>query len=434
MLKAFVGHHLQVFTVLRHRSFRLYWTGNQFHIMGYVLTYFTIGWLAFDLTGSPLDLSFVTLSLAVPSVTLSLVGGAVADRLNPRHVLTVIQSIDAMVVGVLAFLTFTERVELWHLVVGASLMGILFAFDQPNQQALYPRLLPDRRQLSNAVPLLMWAWELNSIAWPAAAGFIIHASGAGTSFLMGAAGYAIMALVLQMLRPRPVPKGNQGNISGNMLEGLRYIWNRPLFRVLIGTCYVNFFLGMSYIFLLPIFAKDVLHVDPRGLGILAAAPAIGASVAIFIVPGLLRRYQSRSLFTVGTIAFGGCLVAFAASPWFIVSLILLAMVGFSGVTYTALTGVTLQALVPDELRGRVMGLYAIIWSLPPLGAAFVAAVANVTGVTWALGGASVLLIVNVLAVNVFSEAFRGLGVVVASDAITSQQDGTAAQSGKQVHC
>jgi MFS family permease len=426
VLKAVIGQQFQVFTVLRYRSFRLYWTGIQFHIMGYALTYFTIGWLAFEFTGSPLDLSFVTLGLAVPSIILNVLGGAVADRLNPKHVLTVVQSIAATVVGVLSFLTFTERVELWHLVVGAFLMGTFLAFDQPNRQALYPRLLPDRRQLTNAVPLLSMAWDLNRIAWPAAAGFIIHAAGAGTSFFMGAAGFGIMAIVVQMLRPRPVPRGNPGNIVGNMAEGLRYIWSRPLFRVLIGTCYVNNFLGMSYIFLLPIFAKDVLEVDARGLGILASAPAVGGVVAVLIVPGLLRRYSGRILFTLGTITFGGCLVAFAASPWFPVSLILLAMVGFSGLMYNVTTGVTLQAHVPDELRGRVMGLYGINWSLPPLGAAIVAAVANFTEVQWAFGGAAVLLIVNILAVNAFSVAFCGLGVADASGAKASQQEGTAA--------
>ncbi len=415
MLRTLIARQFQVFAVLRYPSFRLYWTGFQFHIMGYALTYFTIAWLAFHLTGSALDLSFVTLALAVPSITLNVVGGAVADRLNPKHVLTVVQSIAATIVGVLAFLTLTERVELWHLVVGAALMGAFLAFDHPSRQALYPRLLPDRRQLANAVPLISMAWDLNRIAWPAAAGFIIYVAGPEASFFMGAMGFGIMAAVVQMLRPRRVPPAKQRNMVGNMADGLRYIWSRPLFRVLIGTCYMNNLLGMSYLFLLPIFAKDVLQVDSRGLGILASAAPVGGIMAVLIVPNILRRYRGRSIFTLGTIAFGGSLVAFAASPWFLLSLFLLAMVGFSGIMYTVATEVTLQTHVPDELRGRVMGLYGIVWSLPPLGAGMVAAVANFTGVPWAFGGAAVFLIVNILAVNMFSPALRGLGVVSASD-------------------
>ena len=414
MVRAMVARQLQVFTALRNRGFRLYWTGFQFHIMGYALTFFTIGWLAFHLTGSPLDLSFVTLALAVPSIGLNVVGGAVADRLNPKHVLTVVQSIASSVVAALAFLTLTEQVELWHLVVGSILLGIFLAFDHPSRTALYPRLLSDRQELAKAVPLISMAWDLNRIIWPAAAGFIIHALGAEASFFLGAVGFVVMASVVQLLRPRHVPRSNTNNMIGSMAEGFRYIWSHPLFRVLVSTGYVNNFLGMSYVFLLPIFAKDVLQVDARGLGILASAAPIGGIMAVLIMPNILRRYRGRDIVTLGTLAFAGSLVAFSASPWFFLSLFLMVIIGFTTLTFTVAIVVTLQTLVPDELRGRVMGLYGNIHSLPPLGAAIVAAVASFTGVQWAFGGAVLFLIANILIVNVFNVAFRNLGIVGAS--------------------
>ena len=415
MLRTVIGRQFQVFSVLRHREFRVYWTGLQFQITGLSLTYFTLGYLAFHLTGSALHLSFVTLALAGTSITLNMVGGVVADRLDPRHVLTTVQSIAAVVVSVLAFLTLTERLEIWHLIVGASLVGAFSAFDQPNRHALFPRLLPDRRQLANAVPLISLAWDINRIASPAAAGFMIHAAGAEISLFVGAVGFIIMAATVQLLRPRPVSRATAENMFRNLQEGFRYIRSHPLFRVLFGTSYLNNFLGMSYIFVLPIFAEDVLHVDARGLGIIASTGPVGGIAAGLTVPRLLRRYSARSVITLGTIGFGGFLMAFAASPWYILSVLLMVGVGYSVIMYVVGAEVTLQMHVPDELRGRVMGLYGITWIMPTLGAAAVAAVANFVGAPLALGGAAALIIVNILAVNVFSPALRNLGVVDASD-------------------
>ena len=423
MLLSAITRQLHVFTVLRHSGFRLFWSVLQLQIIGIVMMNFTIGWLAFDLTGSPLDLGYVTLALAVPSVTLTVVGGVFADRLDQRHIITTIQVIVAVVISVLAFLTLTDRIELWHLIAAAFVSGTAQAFDQPSQQALFPRLLPDRRQLINAVPLMSFAWEFNRIITPAIAGFAIRAGGAETSFFVSVSAFGVMAAGMQLLRPRRVARARSSNAFHSLVEGIGYIRHHPLFRVLVGLAYFNSLFGMGYIMLLPIFAADILNVDVLGLGFLASAGGVGAIVAILSAPRVLRRYAGGEVAALGTVLFGSALIAFAFSSWYLLSLLLLVVVGLSSTIVFLVVELNLQVLVPDELRGRVMGLMAIIWALPALGASIVASVANFTSPSQALSGAAVLMLVNIVALGIFSPALRSLGVVGASDfqAITPGQ-------------
>ncbi len=415
MLRSIITRQLHVFTVLRYPGFRLFWSGLQLQIVGIMMMNFTIGWLAFHLTGSPLDLGFVTLAIAVPSVTLTMVGGVFADRLDPRHIITVIEVLIAAVVGVLAFLTLTDRIELWHLVAAAFVSGTVQAFDQPSQQALFPRLLPDQRQLINAVPLMSIAWDFNRIVTPSIAGFVIYAAGAETSFFVSVVAFATMAVVVQLLRPRRVQRVRSGNAFHNLAEGIGYIRRHPLFRVLFGLAYFNSLFGMSYIMLLPIFAEDMLYVDALGLGFLASAGGVGSIAAILSAPKVLRRYAGGKVAVIGTVVFGGTLLAFAFSSWYLLSFFLLVIAGFSATIGFLVVELNLQVMVPDELRGRVIGLMTIIWALPALGAALVASVANFTSPSLALGGAAVLMLLNIVALGIFNPALRGLGVVGASE-------------------
>ena len=406
-----ITRQFHALSVLQYKGFRLFWSGLMLQIAGHTMMQVTVGWLAFNLTGSALDLGYVTLALAVPSVSLTAVGGVFADRWDPRRIIAIIQAVAAVMVTTLAVLSITDRMELWHLIVGAFVTGSVIAFDQPSQQALFPRLLPDRRQLANAVPLIGVAWDFNRIISPAIAGFLIHAGGAGTSFLVSVAGFSAMVVMVQLVRPRKAERIHAGNVFQNLREGVSYIRRHQTFRILVSLAYLNSFLGMSYIPLLPIFAVDVLHVDARGLGFLASAGGVGAIAGGLFAPRMLGRFRAGRLLTVGTLLFGAALTGFAFSTSFPLSMALIAVEAAASTLVFVVIEIVLQMLVPDQLRGRVMGIMTIVWSMPALGAAVIAPIANFTSPSIALGGAAVLMTLNVLAIRIFSPALRNLGAL-----------------------
>ena len=263
-----IGRLLEVFSPLRYRNMRLFWSGLFAQVAGQQMMVVTIGWLVFELTGSPLTLGIINLLQAAPRIILNLLGGALADRWDQRTLIILSQFAAMLVLFGLATLTLTGHIEVWHLGAGALLIGFFHALDEPSRASLFPHLLPRRDLLPTAVPLVSMAWQMSRLTAPAIAGFVIHAAGADVSFFISAAGAALMITTIRLLQVDRIPRAKQGSILQSISEGMKYAWGYDVFRIVIGMAFFNSLLAMGYILMLPVFAADVFEVDSRGLGLL----------------------------------------------------------------------------------------------------------------------------------------------------------------------
>ena len=250
------------------------------------------------------------------------------------------------------------------------------------------------------------AWQLNRIVAPAVAGFVIAASGAGTSFMVSAAGAATMAALVRMIRVPRVTRRTTESLLRTAIEGAHYVRRDPIFRVVIGLAFFNSLFALGYMLMLPVFAADVFEVDSRGLGVMYSAAGAGGILALLTVSPLVRRLGPGRVILGGLGLFASSLVAFAQSPSYELALGFLAVAGFAGHLYTTGGDIVLQTFVPDALRGRVMGLYAMLWGVMPLGAAGLNTAASFIGARDALTGGAGLVLLAAVAVAAAAPALR----------------------------
>ena len=410
-----IGPLLEVFSTLRYRNMRLFWSGLVAQVAGQQMMMVTIGWLTFELTGSPLTLGIINLLQAAPRIILNLLGGALADRWDQRTLIILSQIASMLVLLTIATLTLTGHIEVWHLGVGALLISFFQALDEPSRASLFPHLLPRRDLLATAVPLVSMAWQMGRLTAPAIAGFVIHAAGADLSFFISAAGAAVMITMIRLLRVDRIARSRQGSILQSITEGMKYAWGYDIFRIVIGMAFVNSVLAMGYILMLPVFAADVFKVDARGLGLLYSSGAIGGITALLTVSKMVSRFGAGRVILGGILLLNSTLLAFALSPSFALAVVFMTLAGFAAHVYVTGGEVLLQMLVPDELRGRVMGLYYSLWSIMPLGAALLNSVAEYSGAPLALAGGTTAVLLFALVVGLPNKALRSSRAEIPSE-------------------
>jgi MFS family permease len=379
---------------LKYPQYRNYWLGMLASVSGFQLFFYGQLWLVNELTDSPLFLGYVGLANAVPAILLNLVGGVIADKFDRRRLLVLTQSLSGILIFLLATLVMLDWVEVWHVLAIAFFAGAVNAFDQPVRRALFPHLI-ERKDMMSAVSLNSIIWQGTRIIAPAAAGLIIGFFGTSVNFYVGGAGFVVMAVVARRLRVPPMKGMARGSAIGDLLEGVKYIKKHSIFSFLITLTFFNSFFGMAYFMLMPVIAKDVLEVGAEGMGVLLGASGVGAlMVAVWMsVTSGIRRY---GLLIIGGAAMMGLLIAalgLTAEYWdsFALSIGLLFLAGAAGTMYMNSTTVALQMMVPDGMRGRVMGFHAMTWSILPLSGLWAGALGSVIGVPLAvaIGGFAV---------------------------------------------
>ncbi len=398
----------------RYPAFRAYWSGLLCAVTGFQMFRVAQSWLVYELTGSPLYLGYALAANAIPGIFFNLVGGVFADRMNKRLLVLCTQGVTGVLILVMAVMTLLGTIEVWHVLVLAFLVGAVEAFDNPARQAFFPHLI-DRSVMTSAVALNSSIWQGTRITAPAIAGFLIDLVNTGTALLVSSLGLFVMAVVMLFLRVPPIPQGAPANPARAMWEGMTFIGKNGIFAFLIGMTFFNSFFGMSYVLLMPVFAVDVLDVGARGQGFLLGAGGVG-SLATTVWLGARGGFQHRGLAIVGgAITFGLGVIAFGITShflgWYALALALMLMVGISNSIYMISIQSSLQMLVPDNVRGRVMGFYSMTWSIMPLGGLQAGALASVSWIgapfAVAIGGAAVALFA--LGTGTFNGRIRELG-------------------------
>ena len=389
------------------RDFRLYWLALVTQVIGQHMFAFTLGWLAFEITGSQAQLGFIHLCGFVPQFALTLLGGVLADRIDARKLIGVAQINAAIAMILVGVTTLLGVAQLWHLALGAFLWGFSAAIDEPARASFFPRLLP-RPLLRSAVPLISMAFGSSRVIAPSIAGFLIAAAGAPATFLLCAATVSTMIAVLFLVRPAHGVARPHGSLLNNFTESLRYIRANEVFARVIGAGLLNAILAMGFIHMLPVFAKDVLQVDSRGLGILASAVGVGALAGFLSYAWLQSRLSPRNLIVVALTVYNAALIGLAFSDWYWLSFCALLVAGLCHAYFLTCAQVMLQTLVEDHYRGRVMSVFALVWSLMFLSGFLLNVTGELVGPRLALAGGAVIMLAYVWLSLVRAKALRNV--------------------------
>jgi MFS family permease len=385
-----------VFAALRHRNFRLFITGQFISLCGTWMQVIARGWLVLQLTNSPFAVGLVTALGSLPILFFTLYGGVVADRVNKRQFILVLQSLMLAETLTLAILTATHLITV-HWVMGlAAFAGLLSAFEVPTRQSFLAEIV-DRQDLMNAIALNSSAFNLARVVGPAIAAGLIATVGLAACFFADAASYlAVIISLVRMDRGLP-PKARADSVAVALKQGFSFVFGNRWPRALVTLIATFSVFGFSFLPLMPVFARDALKAGASGYGALVSSVGIGAAGAAFFMAGFGHRVRRSRLVLGSSVLFGIILLAASLAPEFWSALVLFTVTGCIMALNGIAANTTLQSEAPDELRGRVMGFYSFtVLGLAPFGSFQAGWIAEHFGVRVAFQvGAVVCLLVAV---------------------------------------
>jgi MFS transporter, DHA1 family, staphyloferrin A biosynthesis exporter len=397
-----------VFSSLRHRDYRYLWTGTLCMSAGQWIQQVTLGWLLYDLTGSAVLLGVLNGVRSMPFLFLGPIAGVAADRMDRRKMLLVIQPLLAITTVVMGLLVASHLVQVWHLFVFTLITASLWSINQPVRQTLVPNLVP-KRDLMNALALNSMAFNSMKVIGPAVGGLLIAMSGAADNFFVQGVVYSGLVVLIYLMKCPPTPpNARRESAFANLKEGLAYVWSTPLIFGLITLSLIPQMLSLPLTqALMPVFSKDVLGVGPDGLGLLLAAPGVGAVAATFVLAVQGERIKRKGVLMLGgLIMLGVFLILFSQSQAFPVALAMLVGVGGFQMIYMTTVQSVVQVVVPDHLRGRVMSIQMLNQGLGPGGALAAGLSTQLFGARFTVTAMGVLVIALTIAVACFIPRVR----------------------------
>ncbi len=393
-----LGRLGQTFRSLRHSNYRLFWFGQMISLIGTWMQNVAQGWLVLRLSNSPFLLGAVSAFAGLPILFFSLPAGVLADRVKKRKFLIFTQASAMVLALILAFLAFTRLVKVWHVMLLALCLGLVMAFDSPTRQAFIKEIV-GKEDLLNAIALNSAVFNGARILGPAIAGILISLTGEAGCFLINGLSYLAVIAGLSLMRMEDLLiKPRNRSFLINFKEGVSYITsNKRVLSIILTVSSMSIF-GLSYAVLMPVFARDILKSGASGLGFLMSAAGIGAISAGL---SLASRKQEEKLkyMQAGIVAFFVSLFLFSFSKSFFLSLVFLVGAGWGMISLVATCNTLLQEIVPDELRGRVMSFYTMMFmGTMPIGSFLAGTLGETLGVNWAVrigallcGGVSLFL-------------------------------------------
>jgi MFS family permease len=381
---------------LKHRNFRLFFCGQGISLIGTWMQQVAMIWLVYRLSHSAFLLGLVAFCSQVPSFFLAPVAGVFTDRWNLHRTILMTQSLAMCQAMILAVLSWSGVVAVWHVLALSVCLGLVTAFDIPARQAFLIQMVEGREDLTSAIGLNSSMFNGARLVGPAIAGFLIAAVGERVCFLLNALSYvAVLAALLAMRLPPQAPAKPSRHVLHELIEGFRYAFGfLPIREILMLLALVNM-AAMPLTVLLPVFATTVLGGGPDTLGLLTAAMGFGALL------GALRLASRKNVLGLGrqiawaSAFFGLSLIAFSFSRVLWLSMLLLASSGFAVMMETAASNTILQTIVDDDKRGRVMSFYAMAFlGAAPLGSLLAGSLASHLGAAWVVQLAGVMCILG----------------------------------------
>ena len=348
------------FAALKHRNFRLFFIGQLVSLIGSWMQNTAQGWLVYQLTGSKVLLGTVAAVGSLPML-LSVWGGSLADRYPKRRVILLTQSGMMLLAFVFAALVWSGRIQPWHILGLAALAGLAMAFDMPARQAFMVEMT-SREDLMNAISLNSSIVNGARVIGPAVAGLVMAHVGMSLCFLLNGLSFlAVIASLLLMRLPKFIAPAQPASAGRHMLEGFAYVAQHRRVRILLLLFAMVGIFGWSYSVLLPAYATDILHVGERGYAALLSANGLGALIGALTVATYGNRVRPRLMILGGLWIFSAMLLALSVVRWFPLVLGCLAVGGWGMLLYFSTTNTILQTSVSDDMRGRVMGIWALVF-------------------------------------------------------------------------
>jgi predicted MFS family arabinose efflux permease len=382
---------------LGHRDFRLFWSGQLVSLVGTWMQSVGQSWLVLELTGSPLRLGLIGALQFGPILLFSFLAGAISDRVRKRRMLLASQSALMLQAFTLAALVWSGHVQFWHVATLAALYGLANTLDIPSRQSFVAHLVP-RGDLMNAIALNSAVFNGARVVGPAAAGLLVARYGTAAAFLLNGLSFLAVLAALGAIRTEGAPRRGRGlGMGAEIAEGVRYAAGTPHVALVLSLLLVVSLFVVNMNVLVPLIARDVLHEGAHGFGLLMAALGVGALIGALAVAALPIGRPPLAMVVAPAMVAAVLLLLLSTARHFGLTAVLLGTMGFAQIVFMTSCNSTVQITVPDELRGRVMGLYAQVFAgMAPLGALFVGTVAEYWGVARACavgGGIGLLLIV-----------------------------------------
>ncbi|HBP84619.1 MAG: MFS transporter [Proteobacteria bacterium TMED51] len=357
---------------LQSPRYRRFWLGSIFSTGATQLYFVGMGWLVFKLTGSALYLGLLGVAMAVPTILATLAGGLVADHGNRGRILLITSILAGLALGILTILDLGDWVTVWQVLLLAALLGLISGFDLPARVSFFPALI-EPHQMMSAVALNSILWQGTRMVLPAVGGVLIALADTWIIFALCTIGFAVMAKILLSLQtPDAFPKHSDHNRG--LTAAWRFILQEKLFAVLIAMTWISMFFGTAYVQIMPVFA-ELLGTGEEGYGLLLSATGVGSVLGTILVGRLQNSPRLGSVMMGGSVFFCLSLILFAlvtgiAADWHFAFALACgcAMLSAVGGSFFLISSMTvMQLAVPDALRGRVMGIHSITFSLIALG-------------------------------------------------------------------
>jgi len=385
------------FRALKHRNFQLFIAGQLVSLIGTWMQSAAQLWLVYKLTGSAALLGVFGFANQAPILFLASIGGYVGDRYNRHYGVMATQAASMVLAFILAALTFANVIEVWELILIAFLVGVVNAFDVPIRQSFLAQMVV-KEDLPNAIALNSSIFNGARIIGPALAGFALAWKGPAWCFILNGVSFlAVLAALAAMRIKKSETKVPEGSPFNNFIQGFRFAMNDMPIRSALLLLSMLSLLGLQYSIFMPVFASDILHSGARGYGLLMSSAGVGALVGALHFAGRTS-YQGLAKWIAATsmiCAVG--LILFSQSRMFWLSALALLLVGFAGTVQMAATNTIVQSRVPDELRSRVMAVYATMYmGVQPIGSLIAGGVAKHMGATYTLTLFGILVLVGSL--------------------------------------
>ncbi len=387
------------FAALRHRNFRLYWLGNMVSFIGTWMQNVAKGWLVLSLTNSPFFVGLDSALTWLPVWLVSLPAGALADRFNKRNLMLITQSALAFFALILALLTWTKVITIFHILLISGIAGVFVALNAPIVQTLIPELV-DRQNVLNAIALNSAMFNIARMIGPAIAGSLLTFTGPASCFALNAVSFLAIIIALLFIRLKNQHRATDDEpFLARILSGLNYVRHHPDIRLLMLLTAVFSSFGISYIPLMPVIARDVLNLGAQGYGLMMTALGAGAGIGGLTLATFSRTRHRGKILTAGTATLGILIIIFSLirQPGLAFSLFLL--IGFCQTSIASLTNTLIQTISPDHLRGRTMSVFNICFNgMFPIGSLIAGTIAQAKGAPFALSISGVIIIITIVGV------------------------------------
>lgn len=393
---------------LRYPDFRLFWAGNFLSNIGTWMQSVAQGWLVLELTNSAVWLGLVGFASTIPILFLALVGGVIADHVNNRKLMIVTQSVMMLSAFMMAGLMWTHQMTAHRVLWLALLTGVAMSLNTPSYQAMVPQLVP-REDLTNAIALNSAQFNMSRVIGPTLGGFAMALVGvAGNFFLNGLSFLAVIVALTRIRYPHRAP-AEQGHLWSKLKQGFVYVFQHDHMSPLIALTAIASLLAVPYLVFVPYFARELLHTDARGLGILMACSGFGAFIGAITIAYAGRMNRRGFVVIRFGVVFYAAIILFTFSRHFWLSGLLLAIAGYSMVLMIATINALLQLLAEDSMRGRAMSIYSTAFlGMPPIGSLAAALLARIVTPAHAIATMSALALLATWAVFMRSDALREL--------------------------